>query len=224
MYAQRLCHSCLLNFDLFCHSILSYFSFLYTNLNRRGSVKVTDEHGDIVWEKEGGYGAYHSVILEVKSDGTVQSKDNQDIYVSPGVIVTESTGRQFTKAAKDNDPLWPGIYPTTLRTIVVNVKTDIFPEESSWEVWMLEPGKDFSDGDDWEQILYVDGAFANQVTSEELRVGGGNLYMFVIKDGAGDGICCKYRNGWYVIFSLGGACCVGLSCLSLSLQPIHITV
>lgn len=148
-----------------------------------GSITVTDAKGNQVWANQGGYGAYHSVTLEVREDGTIRSKDDQDIYVTPGAITTQLNFRDFTRSAQSIDPLWPGLYPQTLEKMVINVKLDVFgPEENAWKVWYLEFGKDRNKESDWVEILSVEGAFANQVTSHTVPVKPKGLYRFVIVD------------------------------------------
>ena len=74
-----------------------------------------------------------------------------------------------------------------------------FVQEASWKVWYLPDGKNANKGDDWKEVLSVQGAFANQVVSNTLPVDPKGTYRFQIIDTGGDGICCRYRNGFITI-------------------------
>lgn len=93
-----------------------------------GSVTISDVDGEVLWTHEGGYGAFHSVIIHVNDNDSIRVSDDQDTYVSPGAIATQSNLRKYSRDPEENDPLWPGVYPEVLNQMVVNVKLDMFPE------------------------------------------------------------------------------------------------
>ena len=165
-----------------------------------GSVKLFDRHGEILWTLEGGYGAFHGLNIHVDADGAVTVSDDQDIYVSPSALTTQSNMRLLSRDPSTFDPLWPGVYPSSSEAkMVVNVKLDMFPEEASWRVLYLPKNKVGAKDSDWKEVLSVEGAHANQVVSNTLDIEPGGLYRFLMEDAGGDGICCQYRNGFITI-------------------------
>lgn len=164
-----------------------------------GSVKLSDRHGETLWMLEGGYGAFHGLNIHVDDDGEVTVSDDQDIYVSPSALTTQSNMRLLSRDPSTFDPLWPGEHPTSLDKMVVNVKLDMFPTEASWNVLYLPKNKVGAQDKDWKEVLSVEGVYANQVVSNELAIEPGGLYHFIIDDSGGDGICCQYRNGFITI-------------------------
>ena len=88
---------------------------------------ISDGDGEEVWKHEGGYGAYHSVVIHVHGSGEITTSDDQDTYVSPGATITQTNLRPYFRDPADNDPLWPGVYPEFLNHMVVNVKLDMAP-------------------------------------------------------------------------------------------------
>jgi hypothetical protein len=107
-------------FDVFCSGLCCEFGY--------GSVTITNSDGDSVWTHEGGYGAFHSVIIHVHGDGEITTSDDQDAYISPGAIISQGNLRSYARDPAQNDPLWPGIYPDYLNHMVVNVKLDMYPK------------------------------------------------------------------------------------------------
>ena len=93
-----------------------------------GTVTISDANGESIWHHEGGYGAFHSTIIHVDGTGKITVSDDQDTYVSPGAIVTQSNLRLYSRDPAENDPLWPGVYPEVLNQMVVNVKLDMMPQ------------------------------------------------------------------------------------------------
>ena len=96
-----------------------------------GSVILKDRHGEVLWTLTGGYGAYHGLSIHVDEDGKVTVSDDQDIYVTPSALVTQTNMRLLSRDPSTFDPLWPGVYPTDKGKMTVNVKLDMFPEVSS---------------------------------------------------------------------------------------------
>ena len=84
--------------------------------------------GKTVWDHTGTDSAFHSVLIHVGQDGALTTSDDQDIYITPGAIVTQGNMRQYTRDPETFDTLWPGIYPDTYNKLAVNVKLDMFPK------------------------------------------------------------------------------------------------
>eukprot|EP00531_Pseudo-nitzschia_arenysensis_P019922 CAMPEP_0116146902 /NCGR_PEP_ID=MMETSP0329-20121206/17432_1 /TAXON_ID=697910 /ORGANISM="Pseudo-nitzschia arenysensis, Strain B593" /LENGTH=134 /DNA_ID=CAMNT_0003642721 /DNA_START=8 /DNA_END=412 /DNA_ORIENTATION=+ len=72
----------------------------------------------------------------------------------------------------------------------VEVRTDDFPGDTSWEILDPSGSKKFSRD-----------AFSNKRTvyKDEICLDTGADYKFVMLDSHGDGICCTYGNGYYKV-------------------------
>ncbi|MCB0804417.1 MAG: T9SS type A sorting domain-containing protein [Bacteroidales bacterium] len=78
-------------------------------------------------------------------------------------------------------------------TILFELKTDNYPEETTWEVMN-------ANGD----VLYSGGPYTgqpNSVFSETWTIEDADCYTFAIYDAYGDGICCAYGNGYYKLMT-----------------------
>jgi len=109
------------------HLSFTFFSGLCCDYGL-GYINVKNAGGEVMWEENGGYGEYHSVMLHVAEDGKITASDDQDTYVSPSAIVTEQNLRLASREPSEYDSLWPGTYPDTMGKMTVNVKLDYFPE------------------------------------------------------------------------------------------------
>jgi len=76
----------------------------------------------------------------------------------------------------------------------VEIKTDQWPYETTWEVFSL----------DNLEIVKAGGPYysANQIYSEEFEICNGT-HKFCIGDSWGDGMCCDYGNGFYKVMVNG---------------------
>ena len=77
------------------------------------------------------------------------------------------------------------------KTLVVSVTTDNYHIETSWEV-----------KNSLGQILFEKSyeLLQNDTTYlDTLCIPDNQCIQFIIKDSEGDGICCRYGNGWYSI-------------------------
>ena len=137
---------------------------------------------DDIWGDLGDDGAW--------ADGDDDGNDDQDTDNSGG----SSSGSEFNPAESDGE--WPGVFPTpinSLNVITINIRTDRFPEETSWQ-WSRHTGPEF-----W--VPEDSGFFAktNSLHSYEKDVQSGELYRLSIEDMLGDGICCLFGRGWFTI-------------------------
>ena len=84
----------------------------------------------------------------------------------------------------------------TNATITVDVTTDNYPLETTWE--LVEQGSGY--------IAGSGGPYADQYTyySTDVAVCSELCYDFTIFDAIGDGICCDYGNGHYEVYYEGG--------------------
>lgn len=73
-------------------------------------------------------------------------------------------------------------------SITVEIMTDNFPAETSWEIFQQGVG-----------IIATGGGYSNSnsLYIEQICVEPGGCYDFTIYDTYGDGICCTYGNGYY---------------------------
>jgi hypothetical protein len=121
-------------------------------------------------------------------------------------------------------------------TITVDIMTDNYGEETSWQVVQQGTGTVMGSGS---------GYGSNTLYSAEVCVASTGCYDFTIYDAYGDGICCSYGNGYYNVYYNGGlvgsggtfgasetvgfigggcvlpngACCVDGSCVATNTEP-----
>jgi len=79
-------------------------------------------------------------------------------------------------------------------TITVQIFTDDFGEETSWEIFDQNTSTLIADGDN-----YV----GNMLYTEQVCVSSSDCFMFMIHDMFNDGMCCTYGNGYYNVFYNG---------------------
>jgi hypothetical protein len=120
-------------------------------------------------------------------------------------------------------------------TITIEILTDNYGSETSWEVVEWGGGVVGSGGGYASNTLYI----------EEVVVDSTSCYDFTIYDSYGDGICCAYGNGYYIVSYNGeevcsggefaseetcsgigggcvwptGACCVNQECVATNTEP-----
>ncbi|CAB9511818.1 Vitamin K-dependent protein C (Fragment) [Seminavis robusta] len=156
------------------------------------SISINNMAGESIWKHNNGAGEYHAVEVHVDADGAVSVSDDLDTYITPGAITTQGNMRLYTRDPETFDTLWPGLYPDTMGKLVVNVKLDMFPDETSWDLALI-------DGDSETSMLSMKGGIAGEVSSNPVDLVPGGVYGFYVRDAGGDGICCKYRNGFVTL-------------------------
>ncbi|CAB9508841.1 Leucine Rich Repeat [Seminavis robusta] len=97
-----------------------------------------------------------------------------------------------------DDPEWPGLYPTpanAVNTVTINVRTDRFPQEMSWEWSKMTASPDtYAVVDSGGNLLLEE-----TVYSIEQAVDSDSVYRLTISDSLSDGTCCLYGLGWFTI-------------------------
>jgi len=76
-------------------------------------------------------------------------------------------------------------------TMVLQIQTDNYPTETEWQLIDTTTGAIVASDD-----LAVGGT-ANTLYTWNICVSNNGCYEFIISDGAGDGICCGFGNGFY---------------------------
>lgn len=76
----------------------------------------------------------------------------------------------------------------TEATITIEIGTDAYGEETSWELYNQTTGQLFASGGNYT---------GNSVYTEQVCVDTSGCYFFVIYDAFGDGMCCLYGQGFY---------------------------
>lgn len=79
-------------------------------------------------------------------------------------------------------------------TITIEIHTDDFGDETSWELY---------DQNTSALIAGGDGYGNNTLYAEQICVSASDCYMFIIYDMFNDGMCCTYGNGYYNVFYNG---------------------
>merc|ERR1712176_127003 len=78
------------------------------------------------------------------------------------------------------------------KEVKVSVTTDNYPSETSWSITSVDdPGNDLMSGSNY--------ADAGAIYSETAHLTCGKTYKFTINDAYGDGICCSYGEGNYIV-------------------------
>jgi len=145
------------------------------------------------------YGMYEFIIKDSKGDGMCCSYGNGSYELKVNGSVRK-TGGQFTDSESTIFSTSPVPASTSApnsgncMNVVVIIKTDIYPEETSFKV-VNQNGIEFMSGDSYTTKLYEYPASSCLPNS--------NIYQFTIYDTAGDGLCCTYGAGGYNLFVNG---------------------
>ena len=88
--------------------------------------------------------------------------------------------------------LFPSSSPTSCagKNFLLNIKTDEYGSETSWSLLNYTTGDVIYNGNGYDSNL-------NYTILYCLEAGN---YEFIMKDNAGDGMCCGYGNGYYKLF------------------------
>merc|ERR1712176_199197 len=120
----------------------------------------------------------------------VLTVDNIDISNTPGTaIVKVRLGESCTEAPTSTHP--PSLAPSiqTLFEVSVEMKTDTYGSESSWEITTV--------ADPTNVLLSDTGYYSNYISSKTGMLTCGPTYLFTMKDTYGDGMCCSEGEGYY---------------------------
>lgn len=102
-----------------------------------------------------------------------------------------------------NDAEWPGRFPTPVNnrtnSITINVRTDKYPDETSftWRVLNDELGS-------WEVVDIQNATNSSSLHSYTYQLSANSLYHLEVWDSAGDGTCCDWGKGWFTITNSTG--------------------
>ena len=155
-----------------------------------GEITITDNvQGVDVWSTQGNYGKYYEVDLKIlPNSGHAQVIGRSGQYKPSSWLALE----QMT--APDSASGWPGALPSADSfSVVVNVETDDYPEENTWELH-----HENADTGEWTLVGDWNGAgsgFRNLESIEFSNLARG-WYRFVVRDSEQDGNCCDYGNGY----------------------------
>jgi len=145
------------------------------------------------------YGMYEFIIKDSKGDGMCCSYGNGSYELKVNGSVRK-TGGQFTDSESTIFSTSPVPASTSApnsgncMNVVVIIKTDIYPEETSFKV-VNQNGIEFMSGDSYTTKLYEYPASSCLPNS--------NIYQFTIYDTADDGLCCTHGAGGYNLFVNG---------------------
>ena len=118
--------------------------------------------------------------------------------------VSNPNGQSDPNPENDSfEGVFDAAYAAPTSTVLMELKTDNYPEETTWEVTN-------SAGD----VIYSGGPYNGQqgtIFNETFEFEDDDCYTFAIYDAYGDGICCAYGQGYYklmdeesVVFMEGG--------------------
>jgi len=136
------------------------------------------------------YDTYQFIIRDSYSDGICCNYGDgaYNLFVNGALI---NSGNTFTDSetitfSTSNAPTSP---PNgNCMNVIVTIKTDNYPQETSYKV-MSQTGTEFMSGGDYTIPLYEYAASSCLPNS--------NVYEFTIYDAYGDGICCQHGDGAY---------------------------
>lgn len=157
-----------------------------------GEISIRDDvQGVDVWSSRGNYGNYYEVDLEIQT-----ATSFAQVVGRSGQYKPSSWTEMENMIAPSNEPGWPGALPTANTfSLVVNVDTDDYPEENTWELLHRDPDATevWTVVDQWDG---ADDAGFRVLDSTEITNLKRGWYHFVFKDSEGDGNCCDYGSGW----------------------------
>jgi hypothetical protein len=104
-------------------------------------------------------------------------------------------GRSYELLDIDEKTVPPGGNDGACKTLRVQVFTDDWPQETYWELTVAESGVVV-----WQGPETVD---PKTLYDDSKCIESGVTYTFTIYDAVGDGICCWYGSGYYIL-ELGG--------------------
>lgn len=140
-------------------------------------------NGTVLWQAIGDvfedslYGLL-DVYISIDSEG--HSQFSQMVLPTSSDLVRE-------------DENWPGAFPNAPNAISINIQTDDWPQEISWE-WSTEVGPD-----EWKTL---DSGFPGDTAgllSYTMQIEPDTFYRFYVFDSGGDGTCCRHGFGWFSI-------------------------
>merc|ERR1712157_648311 len=109
--------------------------------------------------------------------------------------VTIQLGSASCQGQPTPAPTTPSPTPTNgpcTKEVKVSVTTDNYPGETSWSITSVDdPGNDLMSGSNYDN--------AGAIYSETAHLTCGKTYKFTINDAYGDGICCIYGEGNYIV-------------------------
>jgi len=79
--------------------------------------------------------------------------------------------------------------------IILDITTDLYPEETTWELFYTS-GELVASGGPYQE--------SDTLYSEEICTFSDSCFIFIINDSAGDGICCNYGLGLYTLRNIEG--------------------
>ncbi len=140
-------------------------------------------------------------VLEDKFGDGICCQQGNGYYTmkdaSGTVVVEGETGGFKTREHKLTVDLedTPPPPPSECKEYTVEIKTDNFPEDSSWKIF--DPsGSEFSSRNSFDQANTV---FKNTVCLEQ-----NTDYKFKMVDKFNDGLCCQHGNGYYKVKDASG--------------------
>ena len=206
---------------------------------------INVDTGEELFSDDGDYGGGMDVFFNLSDTGEViWVADNEEGLEStetdPETIdddiwdwLTDDEGVDGGNVPFDYDPAeesgeWPGVFPgddnTDAGTVMLNVRSDDFPDES--EEWPgVFPGDDntdagtvmlnvrsddFPDETSWfwekrtgprefETVTSGKPSSSNTLYSTALSLDLGTVYRLHLQDHANDGTCCLYGGGWFTV-------------------------
>jgi len=120
-------------------------------------------------------------------DGSYELKVNGSVQKSGGQFTNNESTTFSTSPATPTNPPTSG----NCMNVIVTIKTDYYPEETSFKV-INQNGVEFMSGNGYTTQLY-DYTAASCLPNS-------NVYQFTIYDTAGDGVCCEFGGGAYNLY------------------------
>lgn len=124
---------------------------------------------------------------------SVTSATGSHVFNSAVTSINGSNADQFAanNLVAENFAI-AGKFNTT--QVTIQIQRDIYGSETTWSLVNVTTGATVASGSGYSDTSSLPALFTQTVT-----VVNNNCYKFTINDGAGDGICCDYGNGYYTL-------------------------
>ena len=148
-----------------------------------------DATGEVIWVADNAEG--------LESTETDPETINDDIWDWLGDTESEGDGNTpFDYDPTEESEEWPGAFPSgnaDVGTVMLNVRSDEFPDETSW-FWEKRTGPQR-----FETVTSGKPSRGNTLYSTALSLDPETVYRLHLQDLASDGTCCLYGGGWFTV-------------------------
>lgn len=176
----------------------------------KGNVTITSADGDVLWYSNG-TNVNQNVYMDLSATGDLESVTtfaatmdddfvglnftDDDDWVEPTDDAWWNSTDDIFSFEKENDPEFPGPFPSSGDQLMLNIKTDLHPEEITWSWDRLNDDGSWDD----ENVggPYNEEEEKETLISTSLPTSTEKVYRLRVFDSGADGTCCSYGKGWF---------------------------